>query len=420
MVKPRADVKEVPPILGLGVEDPFRMRYRWVMLVLVWLSYCVFGVVSRSAAALVTPIIKDLNISYSQMGLVLGSWPLVYIIVAAIVGGLIDWWGIKKSLFAGIIIIGLSEILRYFAKGFATMFVCVALFGIGGPMISIGCPKTVSLWFSGRDRGTGASIYMTAPWIGWLIAYSATNSVVMPFTGYSWRLTFVCYGLLAFAVALLWWLLARDVESTKPPEIMSIVKVFGVLFRIRNIQIILVIGFFCFAISHGFNDWLPKILETGGLPPATAGFGASIPLLAGVTGLLTIPRLVAPALRGALVALLSLIVAAALLTLGKASGVILIAGLIVYGLSYSPILPITILILMDMPEVGSRYLGSAAGMYFCVAHSGGFVGPFVIGIIKDLTGSFLWGACFLAGLSLAMFAMALSLKLQPLLDTKGP
>jgi cyanate permease len=54
---------------------------------------------------------------------------------------------------------------------------------------------------------------------------------------------------------------------------------------------------------------------------------------------------------------------------------------------------------MELPEVSSRYMGSAGGMFFCVAEIGGFAGPFIVGAIKDLTGSFLVGACFLAGLS---------------------
>ncbi len=282
--------------------QPYQMRYRWVMLVLVWLLYTVFGVVMRSIAPLVTPILKDLNISYSQMGIILGSWPLTFILVAAIGGAIIDRWGIRKSLFIGSVIIGLSAVLRYFPNGFGTMFLIVALLGLGGPMISIGCPKTVSAWFSGKGRGTAVGIYTTGPWIGGLVAYSITNSIVMPLTGYSWRLTFVGYGLLAFAAALLWWFLARDVKSTETIESTRIAKVFTGLISIRNVQIILIMGLLSFAIGHGFNDWLPKILETGGLPPAVAGFAASIHLAVGIPTVLVVPRLVAPHLRGRIVA----------------------------------------------------------------------------------------------------------------------
>lgn len=135
------------------------------MLALLWLLYAAFGLVFRAIAPLVTPILEDLHISYAQMGFILGSWPLTYIVVALIAGTIIDRWGVRKSILAGAVVIGLSATLRYFPNGFATMLIVVALFGVGGPMISIGGPKAISLWFRGRSRGTAVGIYMTGPWI---------------------------------------------------------------------------------------------------------------------------------------------------------------------------------------------------------------------------------------------------------------
>jgi cyanate permease len=65
---------------------------------------------------------------------------------------------------------------------------------------------------------------------------------------------------------------------------------------------------------------------------------------------------------------------------------------------------------MDLPEVGSQYMGSAAGMFFCIAELGGFAGPFMIGAVKDLTGSFVVGACLTAGLAGMMSMIAFHLR----------
>ena len=418
MIKSGVYQEQEPPI-DEGGTPPYQTRYRWVILALAWLLYLAFGLVLRSMAPLITPILRDLDISYSQMGLILGSWPLTYIAVAVIGGAIIDRWGIRKALFLGIIFIGLSAALRYFANGFVTMFLIVALFGLGGPMISIGCPKTVAEWFRGKERGTAVGIYMTGPWIGGLIAYSLTNSIIMPITGYSWRLTFVSYSLLAFAVALLWWFLVRDIKPKGAAEETSIVKVFTGLIRIRSVQLILIMGFLSFAITHGFNDWLPKILETGGLPPAVAGFAASIPLIVGIPIVLIAPRLVPARLRGRIVALMSFVVAISLLIVATTSGATLITGLVFYGAFVTPIIPLLVLFLMDIPEVGSRYMGSAGGMYFCVAEIGGFGGPFIMGAIRELTGGFLAGASLLAGLTVIMSVIALLLKTNPASDIQA-
>jgi hypothetical protein len=73
-------------------------------------------------------------------------------------------------------------------------------------------------------------------------------------------------------------------------------------------------------------------------------------------------------------------------------------------------MPLMLLILMDTPEVGPRYMGSAGGMFFCVAEIGGFSGPLVMGVLVDVTGTFLAGTLFLSGLCLAMAFMAFLLR----------
>jgi cyanate permease len=382
------------------------------MLALLWLLYVSFGLITRSIAPLVTPILRDLQITYSQMGTILGSWQLTYIAVSIFAGTLIDKWGIRKSLFAGVITIGLSALLRYFPEGFSGMLFAVALFGVGGPMISIGCPKTIAVWFRGRDRGTAVGIYMTGSYIGMLTAFTLTHSIVMPLTGYAWRLVFVSYALVAFAIALLWWFLARDISLTAPAENPGIIETFVKLIRVRNVQIVLIMGLLSFATLHGFGIWLPKILEAKGLSPTAAGFAASIPIASGIPALLYLPRTIPSHFRHRFVALSALLTVLTLLLIVTTSGTIRIAGLILYGITASGFLPILTLILMDTPEVEPRFMGSAGGLFFCIAEIGGFTGPCLMGSLVDLTDTFLAGAIFFAVLNLAILGLTFLLKTE--------
>ena len=390
--------------------EPYQIQYRWVMLALIFTLYFCFGTVIRSIAPLITPILADLNISYSQMGVILGAWPLTYIAAALVGGAVIDRWGIRKSLFLGILIISLSAGLRYFANGFGFMFLCVALFGLGGPMISIGAPKTIATWFRGKERGIAVGIYMTGTAFGGLFALSLTNSVIMPLTGYSWRLTFILYGLLAFTAALVWWFLARDVNLKDEKERSSIIEVFTSIIKVRNVRLILMIGFLSMVVGHGFTNWLPKILETGGLTPEMAGFAASIPVLSGILAVLNVPRLTPPHLRGRIAALTNFLGAIVLLIIATSSGSILISGLFFYGLLFRCAMPLLMLVLMDLPEIGSKNMGAATGMYFCVSEIGGFTGPSLMGAIVDMTGEFIIGIVIISVLSFIMSIMALLIK----------
>jgi MFS family permease len=75
-------------------------------------------------------------------------------------------------------------------------------------------------------------------------------------------------------------------------------------------------------------------------------------------------------------------------------------------------MPLMILLLMDSSEVEAKYMGSAGGLFFCVAEIGGFGGPLVLGALADITSTFMAGAVFLAGALIAIFALALLLRAQ--------
>lgn len=406
------DTKPGPELYGNRVLPPHQMRYRWVMLALLWFLYFSFGLTTRSIAPLVTPILQDLKINYSQMGIILGSWQLTYILVSIFAGTLIDQWGLRKSLMAGVITIGLSALLRCFPQGFTGMLFAVALFGAGGPMISIGCPKAMAIWFRGRDRGTAVGTYMTGSYVGILTAFTLTNSMIMPLTGYSWRLTFVFFALVTFAIALLWWFLARDAPMTPSEKIPGITATFKKLMRIRNVQIVLIMGLLSFAILHGFNNWLPKILEAKGISPRSAGFTASIPVLSGIPALLLVPRMIPPRFRHRFVALSALLTPLTLLLIVTTSGEARAAGLILYGITGSGFLPILTLILIETPEIEPGWMGSVGGLFFCIAEIGGFAGPFIMGFLMDFTGTFLSGTIFFALLSLAISGLTFMLNIE--------
>jgi MFS transporter, CP family, cyanate transporter len=383
---------------------PHQRPYRWLILVLLWLLYFSFGVVTRSPSPLITPIIQDLKISYGQMGFVLGSWQMVYIIIAIAAGIIMDRWGIRKSIFLGALVIGLSSLLRSVSTGFFSLLFYVALFGVGGPMISIGCPKTISTWFTGRERGTAVGIYTTGPWIGGMVSLAATNSVVMPLTNYSWRMTFVWYGLMTVVFAVLWWGMTGEKDTDNATERFNVMTMLTDLFKVRSVRLILLSGLMAFGIMHGYFSWLPKILEDGGMTPTKAGIFSALPFLSSIPAVLIFPRYVNRRYRGWLVGLIALLAGFSIFWV-----VILqwwaIPGLLLFGISGPCLMPLLVLSLMETPEVASKYLGSATGVFFCVAEVGGFFGPFIVGYLVDIFGNFVPGGLFLGGLSAAIMCL---------------
>jgi predicted MFS family arabinose efflux permease len=374
--------------------------YRWLMLSLGWLMYFSFGLIHTAIAPLVVPIMVDLGLTYTQMGVITGAWQLIYIFSAQPLGMAIDRLGVHRSLLIGAAVVSASSSLRFFARGFGGLFASVALFGLGGPFISIGTPKLVSIWFKGEERGAASGINASGSAIGSVAALGLTNSFVLPLVG-AWRNVFHVYGIFGFSVAFIWLLLggrspAGGGDLAEPPREEWRHGTVRELLQHRDIWLIVGIGVVFFLANHALQNWLPRILELKGMSPADAGYATSLMALSGIIGSLVIPRFSyrIGSMRST-IAVVILFSGASILLIGVGGGLSLL-GITSAGFFTRALVPVLMVTLMDMPEVGAERMGTVGGLFFSIAEIGGFLGPFLMGYLKDLTGSFLSGIFFLA------------------------
>ena len=378
----------------------------------VWLIYFGFGLLSVAMAPLVDPISRDLGLSYTTMGAILGAWPLVYIVAAAPCGAFVDRVGLKWSLFLAVLVIGASGGLRAVAFDGATLFVAVGLFGIGGPLISIGAPKAIAQWFQGAERGFAMGVYITGPALGNMLALMLTNSVLMPLTGGNWRQVLLIYAGFILATGLAWFVLgshpiSRMVERAgrHRETIAGQMAVFAKLLRLPNIQVILAVSIGAFFFHHSLSNWLPEILRTGGMTPGVAGIWSAVPTAVGIVGALLIPRLATPPRRFTILFGLSLCAAAGALMLLVAGTPALVVAMLLQGIGRGSLIAVLILVLMESRGVDPRNTGAAVGLFFSAAEIGGVLGPLAIGAASDLTGGFDAGLCILGAVSAAVIGL---------------
>ena len=136
---------------------------RWLPLAGVWCLYTAFGLNMASLAPLVAEIEADLDIGHSQMGTILGVWQVIYIVAAVPCGLLLDRISGRFALVLGGLLMAASALGRSYASDYWEFLFAVALFGLGGPIISAGAPKIVSEWFRGRQRGLAMGFTSPAP-----------------------------------------------------------------------------------------------------------------------------------------------------------------------------------------------------------------------------------------------------------------
>jgi CP family cyanate transporter-like MFS transporter len=71
---------------------------------------------------------------------------------------------------------------------------------------------------------------------------------------------------------------------------------------------------------------------------------------------------------------------------------------------------VMMLTLVELPHIGDRHAGTAAGLFFSAAEFGGMLGPVSLGVLYDVTHGFGAGLTLYSLIALALVAGARSLR----------
>lgn len=408
---------------GQTIKGPFGPNmsidlklYRWVLLGGIWAIYFCFGLIIVSMAPLIPVIASELDISNGTMGAILGTWPLVYIVSAIPCGILLDKLSPRLALLLATVFMAASVLLRGLAPDQLTLFLAVGVFGLGGPLISVGAPKYAARWFQGQHRGFAIGFCTTGPVLGSAVALAITPSWLMSLMGDEWRQVMFVFAGLTLAVGGLWWIIASHPFALESDEVEASHSSFSgrvILQIITNpaVLVMLVMGAGVFFINHSIINWLPEILRSKGLSATQSGLWASAATVIGIAGLLVVPRLAIPQRRLLILMAIFVTMSVASVLLLSPSLQILPVGLLLIGLTRMPATGIVLLLLMETPGVDSKHHGLLGGIFFVGAEIGGALGPLSIGLLSNSSGDFGSSLWALAGVNAALFALTLGLLL---------
>jgi len=400
------------PLGSAHMSFPDEQRHSpWLAVAGTCAIYICFGMAIAVMAPLVDEITDDLSLSRTMMGSILGAWTLIYIFTSVPAGAFVDRVGLRRSLSLGGLTIAATLLLRSVASGPITLFLAVAVFGIGGPLVSIATPKLIASLFEEDARRLPTGLAVASPTLGSAIALALTNPVLLPLMNNSWRGVLALLGGVSLLVALAWWLyVGRSVAHVPTSAQAFDPRRLKRLLRMRSLRWILVMSVFVFFFSHGLNSWLPEILTDSGQSDNAAGYLAAMSVIAGITGALTISRWVRASVRAQALIGTSLVLSVTVVALGVLPYFLLLAALAVMGFARAGFIPLMFLSIMDDPEISLADMGAATGLFFAVSQLGGFSGPYALGYVADQTNGFGASTVLLAVVALAAGAAALGLK----------
>ena len=170
----------------------------WLMLLLV--TGMVICYAQRGALPFAAPtLIKELNISKTDMGFLLSAFFFLYSFMQMPAGWLVDRFGVKKAYALGFIVWSIASACTGLAGGFYTLIISQLVLGVGQSVAFPASARAVANWFQNKERGIVTASYLTGVRIGQALA-GAIGAYFL--ARYSWKLFFLVIGL----VPILWFL----------------------------------------------------------------------------------------------------------------------------------------------------------------------------------------------------------------------
>lgn len=396
-------------LLALGSLAYFWLMFVWFLL-----------------PAFLTPVISDLGLTSTEAGFLTGAIPFVYIPLSLWSGVLIDRFGYRWSLGLGLVFLGTGQYGRGVVSTFLPMLLCTLLMGAGATGVTFGLPKLISDLFPPERSGTFSSMYLVVASGGSAAAFAFARTLLEPAFG-GWRSVFMVSGIAVVCFAVLWigvsWFAFRHVSlgryGNRDEPAFSLSTATDDVRRLishRGMRSLIVVAVVYLLLTHSLQGWLPTILEDRGFAPSLAASITSIFIVGRVIGMLTIPPLSdywhrRRAMVGFSGILCVIGISGLFLTGLGATAVVTFVGVV--GLGLGGISTLIRVIPMEMRGIGPEFTGTAIGLMFTFGEVGGFGGPFLVGVLKDVTGTYDAGIALLFGAALLLVAAAVSMREVP-------
>lgn len=373
--------------------------------------YVAFGIVLSAIPPMITEVRTDLGLSRGEIGFAIGAWALLYIVVSPPAGRFIDRVGLPRSLALGAVLVAVSAAIQGAAQGIVSLWVGIAVLGLGGPLISLSAPKLVTTWFTDPgERPAAVGWYTSAPPLGGAVALLLTNPVLLPVLG-SWRAVMVAHAVTCLVAAGVWVAVDRLVAGADPEPLPTTTRPLGgraaatELLGSRDVRLAIALGAGAFFITQGLATWLPDILrETSGLSAAAASNWAAASMAIGIGARLLIPGSARPERRSLVLQICMATLVVALLVLAFGPQVAGITAALVLGLR-SALNSLVILVLMEADRVTAANAGLATGLWFSAVQVGGAGGPLLPGALGDTDLGFAAALAGMAGMLLVMMGI---------------
>jgi MFS family permease len=356
------------------------MSPRWAMLLVIFFTRTSLGFQFQSIAALTPFLIAAFDLSYAQVGLLMGLFMLPGVVIAMPGGLLGQRYGSTRVVLAGLGLMVVGGIVVSYSPGFGLATLGRALSGVGGVLVNIMLARMVAEWFRGRELPTAMGVMLSA----WPFGMALALAVLGPLAAaVSWRVAeYVTVAAAGLALALIA-LGYRDppagdeapepaaLRLSLPGRVWALAISAGIAWALLNASVIVVASF------------APSFLMARGASVGEAGFLTGVALWISIVAV-PVGGLVAQKVDRPRLLIIGGCLATAVTIACIARAPMPALWLVASGLLLG--LPPSIMMSLLPRAVGTEHLAPALGVYYALFYLGMAVSQTAAGFLRDLTG----------------------------------
>ncbi len=272
----------------------FRLDKRSFVLLLIFVGY-LFCYLDRMIMSAVIPYIgKDLELTKTEMGMVMSAFFVGYTVFQIPGGILVDKFGSRRVMAVAITIWSVFTGVTGMVGNLFQMLFSRVIFGVGEGPYPAASMKSIAAWFPPSKRGFATSVILSSNSVGPAIA---PLLAVFLMSLWGWRGAFYALVIPGLILAVLIWRYVEDkpkadengeeVSNKAQAAQPEVVASFWEVLRNPAVWKSTVMFFFYNMGAWGFKSWLPTYLVSArGMDMKTMGVVASLPFIAGIGGYL--------------------------------------------------------------------------------------------------------------------------------------
>jgi MFS family permease len=380
-----------------------RVHYGWLIAVVLFLSYTLtVGISQYAFGVFVRPLEAEFGWTRAQMNTALALFA-VGGVIAPFLGVLLDRIGSRIVIMVSLVLLSVSQLLRPWMTElwhfYALSFIMYA--GIPGAiMLPVG--KLIGIWFE-SNRGRALGLTAMGANFGGFVFSTLTASLIGDI---GWRQTYFVYGLLFIALIPLIFLVIRETPRKKQADAhdghapaakpMRGLSAKAAL-RTRAFVFVAISLFFANLSYQSVLTQIVPHLENVGFEPTIAALGLSAMAVFGMMGKVSFGYLTEKvAARYAVMVSLGFQIVGLVILVTAGMSPLIWLFVPIFGLAFGGMGSLMPLVVQD--TFGNKAFGGIFGMLNFFMLGSALVGPPLVGLSFDATGSYQTAFLAISGL----------------------